>query len=189
MKAPFATQQDYRAGVIPSPRCGRPCLQGEASIMKPWIAIALCAASCMNGRSKNSSDAMDRVDRGLAGDSTFVLTRDLSKDAAVTEWDRNFVYPSTREYKFREIVTKNAGYVDGIDSTGRTKRDLESNPPRHAMSGVRLAAAQRELRRTSPLLLAEMKAHPGDIEADEIAVGQGRMPAVRYQAGDTPFFV
>ena len=195
--------------------------------MKPWIAIALCAASCMNGRSKNSSDAMDRVDRGLAamggadkvaglqsflakgtarhwepeqsikadgemrlaGDSTFVLTRDLSKDAAVTEWDRNFVYPSTREYKFREIVTKNAGYVDGIDSTGRTKRDMESNPPRHAMSGVRLAAAQRELRRTSPILLAEMKAHPGDIEADEIAVGQGRMPAVRYQAGDTPFFV
>ena len=31
--------------------------------MKPWIAIALCAASCMNGRSKTSSDAMDRVDR------------------------------------------------------------------------------------------------------------------------------
>jgi glyoxylase-like metal-dependent hydrolase (beta-lactamase superfamily II) len=195
--------------------------------MKPWIAIALCAASCMNGRSKTSSDAMDRVDRGLAamggadkvsalqavavkgtarhwepeqsvkadgemrlaGDSIFVLTRDLANDAARIEWDRNFVYPSPREYKFTEVVTKSAGYVDGIDSTGRTKRDLESNPARHAMSGQRLAAAQRELRRSSPRLLAEMKAHPGDLEADEISIGDKRMPAVRYQAGDTRFFV
>src|SRR3954468_2542949 len=99
--------------------------------MKSWSAVALCAASCtMNGRSKTSSDAMDRVDRGLAAmgggekvsglqsvvvkatarhwepeqsikadgemrlasDSTFVLTRDLSSDAARIEWDRNFVY-------------------------------------------------------------------------------------------------
>jgi glyoxylase-like metal-dependent hydrolase (beta-lactamase superfamily II) len=125
----------------------------------------------------------------LAGDSTFVLTRDLPNDAAVIEWDRNFVYPSPREYKFREIVTKNAGYVDGIDSTGRTKRDLESNPPRHAMSGMRLAATQRELRRSSPRLLAEMKAHPGELEADEIAIGDKRVPAVRYQAGNTAFLV
>src|SRR3954466_12710524 len=186
--------------------------------MKSWIAVALCAASCtMNGNSKTSSDAMDRVDRGLAamggadkvaavkaltvkgtarhwepeqsvkpdgemrlaGDSTFVQTRDFANDAARTEWDRNFVYPSPREYKFTEVVTKSAGYVDGIDSTGRTKRDLESNPPPHAMSGMRLAATQRELLRTSPRLLAEMKAHPGDVEADEIAVGQGRVPAVR----------
>ena len=195
--------------------------------MKPWIAIALCAASCMNGRPKSSSDAMDRVDRALAamggadkvsalrsemvkgtarhwepeqsvkadgemrlaGDSTFVLTRDLANDAAVIEWDRNLVYPSAREYKFREIVTRNAGYVDGIDTTGRTKRDMESNPPRHAMSGVRLAATQRELLRTSPRLLAEMKAHPDKVEADEISLGQGRVPAVRYQAGDTVFLV
>jgi glyoxylase-like metal-dependent hydrolase (beta-lactamase superfamily II) len=195
--------------------------------MKSWIAIALCAASCMNGRSRNSSDAMDRVDRGLAamggadkiaaartltvkgtarhwepeqsikaggemrlaGDSTFVLTRDLSNDASRIEWDRKFVYPSPREYKFTEVVTRNAGYVDGIDSTGRTKRDQESNPPRHAMSGLRLAATQRELLRTSPRLLAEMKAHPADVEADEIAIADKRMPAVRYQVGDTAFLV
>jgi len=195
--------------------------------MKSWIAIALCAASCMNGRSRTSSDAMDRVDRGLAamggadkvsalksvvakgtarhwepeqsikpdgemrlaGDSTFVVTRDLSSDAARIEWDRKMVYPSPREYKFTEVVTKNAGYVDGIDSTGRTKQELASNPPRHAMSGMRLAATQRELQRTSPRLLADMKAHPDRVEADEMAIADKRMPAVRYQAGETPFLV
>src|SRR4051812_19731146 len=128
--------------------------------MKPWIAIALCAASCMNGRSKTSSDAMDRVDRGLAAlggaakapwpqaltvkgtarhwepeqsvkvggemrlasDSTFVAQRDLVNEVARIEWDRKLVYPAPREYKFTEIVTKNDGYVEGIDSTGRTKK-------------------------------------------------------------------
>src|SRR5689334_82352 len=177
--------------------CGRPAPAARGgAIMKSWIAIAfaLCAASCMEGRSKTSSDAMDRVDRGLAamggaekvsglksvvakgtarhwepeqsikadgemrlaGDSTFVLTRDLSSGAARIEWDRKMVYPSPREYTFTEVVTKNAGYVDGIDSTGRTKQELASNPPRHAMSGMRLAATQRELLRTSPRLLADM---------------------------------
>src|SRR2546430_3959728 len=102
--------------MLPPSRCGRPPRgKGRRAIMKRWIAIALCAASCMNGRSKSSSDAMDRVDRAvaamggadkvsalrsemvkgtarhwepeqsvkadgemrLAGDSTFVLTRDL----------------------------------------------------------------------------------------------------------------
>ncbi|TMB25997.1 MAG: MBL fold metallo-hydrolase [Deltaproteobacteria bacterium] len=195
--------------------------------MKTWIALALCAASCMNGRSKTSSDAMDRVDRGLAAlggadkvsslqaltvkgtarhwepeqsvkaggemrlasDSTFVAQRDLANEAARTEWDRKFVYPSPREYKFTEIVTKKAGYVEGIDSTGRTKKDQEANPPRHAMSGVRLAAAQRELERSSPRLFAEMKAHPGEVFADEMANGDKRIPAVRYKADDTTFLV
>ncbi|MFL5445487.1 MAG: MBL fold metallo-hydrolase [Myxococcales bacterium] len=196
--------------------------------MKSWIAVALCAASCtMNGNSKTSSDAMDRVDRGLAamggadkvagvkamtvkgtarhwepeqsvkadgemrlaGDSTFVQTRDFANDAARTEWDRNFVYPSPREFKFTEVVTKNAGYVSGIDSNGRTKQDLESNPPRHAMSGMRLAASQRELARTSPRLLADMKAHPDQLTADEMTMAGKSVPAVRYQAGDNAFLV
>jgi glyoxylase-like metal-dependent hydrolase (beta-lactamase superfamily II) len=196
--------------------------------MKPWIAIALCSASCtsmMSGPSK--TDATDRVDRGLAAmggaekvaalqtvtvkgtarhwepeqsmtadgemrlasDSTFVQTRDLANDAARTEWDRNFVYPSPREFKFTEVVTKNAGYVNGIDTNGRTKQDLESNPPRHAMSGMRLAASQRELLRTSPRLLADMKAHASQLTADEMTMGGKSVPAVRYQAGENAFLV
>src|SRR2546430_10706852 len=166
--------------MLPPSRCGRPPRgKGRRAIMKTWIAIALCAASCMNGRSKTSSDAMDRVDRGLAAlggadkvsslqaltvkgtarhwepeqsvkaggemrlasDSTFVAQRDLANEAARIEWDRKFVYPSPREYKFTEIVTKKAGYVESIDSTGRTKKDQEANTPRHAMCVVRLAAA------------------------------------------------
>ena len=59
-------------------------------------------------------------------------------------------------FTFSEIVTAEAGHVAGIDSNGRNKQSLESNPPAYAMSGLRLAAAQRELLRTSPLLLLEM---------------------------------
>src|SRR5206468_1956903 len=88
-----------------------------------------------------------------------------------------------------EVVTKNAGYVDGIDSTGRTKKDIESNPPRHAMSAVRLAAAQRELERTSPRLFTEMRAHPETLQPEDLAMGDKRLPGVRYTAGDVAFLV
>src|SRR5436309_2836457 len=76
----------------------------------------------------------------LAGDSTFVLTRSFSAGAARTEWVRKLVYPNPREYRFTEVVTPSAGYVDGVDTTSRPKRELDTNPPRHTMSAVRLAA-------------------------------------------------
>jgi len=46
--------------------------------------------------------------------------------------------------------------VLGQDSSARTKPDQEANPPAHTMSGLRLAASQREAERSSPLLLLGM---------------------------------
>ncbi|HYV65003.1 MAG TPA: MBL fold metallo-hydrolase [Myxococcales bacterium] len=99
----------------------------------------------------------------LAGDSTFVVTRSFSKGAARTEWVRKMVYPSPREYRFTEIVTPAAGAVEGIDSTALPKRELDGNPPMRSMSGMRLAAAQRELLRTSPNLIWMMKSVPAAV--------------------------
>jgi len=117
----------------------------------------------------------------LAGDSTFVLTRNLSKGTARVEWVRKLVYPSPREYRFTEVVTPAAGSVEGTDSTAMPKRDADPSRPRHAMSGVRLAAAQRELLRTSPILAWMMKSVPSAVSTS----GSG----VVYRPGNAEFLV
>ena len=127
----------------------------------------------------------------LAGDSTFVIARDLGMDVARVEWVRKLVYPSQREYRFTEVVTPSAGYVQGVDSTSRTKQSLDSNPPHHAMSGFRLTAAQRELLRTSPRLLWLMKSQPNRLaRVADVAVDGKRLGAVKFTAAaGFPFIV
>src|ERR1043166_1750020 len=70
-------------------------------------------------------------DMRLANGSTFETVVDYGARASRTDWVKNFVYPSPRTYTFSEIVTADAGYVTGIDSMGRTKQSMESNPPAH----------------------------------------------------------
>jgi glyoxylase-like metal-dependent hydrolase (beta-lactamase superfamily II) len=126
----------------------------------------------------------------FAADSTFEVLMDLSADTARVDWARNLVYPTTRSFKFSEIVTPGAGYVLGIDSNTRNKQNLESNPPGHAMSSLRLAATQRELKRASPLLLLEMRDNPGRVSASpDIGISGVDYPAVNYQSGGQIFTV
>jgi len=126
----------------------------------------------------------------LAGDSSFVALRALDSKAARIEWVRKLVYPAPREYRFTEIVTPSAGYVEGTDTTAPTRQMQTSTPPRHAMSGVRLAAALRELERTSPRLLLDMRSDPSKVaRAPDVTVGGKRLIAVGYQAGDVRFLV
>ncbi|HEY6003970.1 MAG TPA: MBL fold metallo-hydrolase [Anaeromyxobacter sp.] len=126
----------------------------------------------------------------LAGEATIATTRDLDARAARIEWVRKYVYPAPREYRFTEIVTPAAGQVQGIDTTARTKQSLDSNPPQHTMSGVRVAATQRELLRTSPRLLLEAQKSPSAVSAiGDQSAGASTFPAVKYQAGDVAFLV
>jgi hypothetical protein len=75
--------------------------------------------------------------------------------------------------------------VEGIDSNARTKQSLESKPPAHAVSGLRLAATQRELRRNSSLLLLEMLRNPERVSSTaDVTVGGVAYPAVDYRVGD-----
>lgn len=114
----------------------------------------------------------------FANESRFETVVDVANRAARTDYVRNFAYPSPRTFTFSEIVTPEAGYVIGIDSNGRNAESLRSNPPAHSMSGYRLAASQRELRRLSPgALLVEMRANPAAVQP---AADIGRHPALRY---------
>jgi glyoxylase-like metal-dependent hydrolase (beta-lactamase superfamily II) len=122
--------------------------------------------------------------------STFAFATDVASGATRVDWVRNFQYPSPRTFTFSEIVTPDAGYVAGIDSNGRTKQSLDSTPPAHSMSGLRLAASQRELRRGSSLLLLEMQKNPDRVSAvPDVTVGAVTYPAVAYRAGDQTFTV
>jgi glyoxylase-like metal-dependent hydrolase (beta-lactamase superfamily II) len=123
-------------------------------------------------------------DPRLAGDSKFTAWRALDARAARIEWVRDLVYPAPREYRFTEIVTASAGYVEGNDTTAPVKAAQASVPPRHAMSGVRLAAAERELDRTSPRLLLEARADPAKLSrAPDESIGGVRLEVVRFAAG------
>jgi glyoxylase-like metal-dependent hydrolase (beta-lactamase superfamily II) len=126
----------------------------------------------------------------LAGDSTFEALADYGSGATRIDWVRNLAYPTPRTYTFSEIVTPEAGYVGGIDATARNKQNLESKPPAHTMSGLRLAASQRELKRTSPLFLLEMAKDPNRLApVGEITVNGIAYPALDYKAGDQTFTV
>jgi predicted small secreted protein len=126
----------------------------------------------------------------FANESTLDMVTDVAAGASRLDWVRKFEYPGPWTFTFSEVVTAEAGYVAGIDSSARTKQSLESNPPAHTMSGLRLAAAQRELLRTSPLLLLEMSRSPDRVApARDVTVGGNRYPAVTYQAASQTFTV
>src|SRR5438128_5500538 len=125
-----------------------------------------------------------------AADATFEMTGDFTSHAVRVDWVKNFLYPSQRTFQFSEIVTPEAGYVIGIDSNARNKQSRESNPPGHAMSGLRLTATQRELRRASPSLLLEMRSHPDKVSTSPaITIGGITYPALTYQPGPYSFVV
>ena len=126
----------------------------------------------------------------FANESTFAVVADLSARSTRVDWVKKFEYPTPRTFTFSEIVTPEAGYVAGIDSNSRNKQNLESKPPGHSMSGLRLAATLREFRRASPLLLLEMRNNPDRVTASpDVVIGGIAYPAVAYKSGDTTFTV
>lgn len=126
----------------------------------------------------------------FACESTVEAVTDVGRRATRLTWVRKFAYPAPRTFTFSEIVSPEAGYVAGIDSNGRTKQSLESKPPAHAMSGLRLAATRRELQRGSSLLLLEMLRNLDRVSsAGEVTVATVAYPAVDYRAGDQTFTV
>src|SRR5262245_14619901 len=74
------------------------------------------------------------------GDSTFTLRGDITNQAVRVDWDRDMKYVAVERLQFSEIVHRTYGVV------------LEGQDVK-PMSGLRLAAMQREFMRSSPLLL------------------------------------
>ena len=155
--------------------------------------LANIRAVTIKGQGRHFEPQQSRVPDGEAipsGASTFATTIDLASGRARTEWERNLLTPVARVYRYTEIVTPEAGYVNGIDSSGRTVQSRNSNPPQHTMSGQRLAVTLRELQRASPQLLIAMRADPHALKSlpDEIAAGQ-RLTAVEYKTAEDRFVV
>jgi hypothetical protein len=101
----------------------------------------------------------------FANESAFSGVTDAAARATRIDWVRNYAYPAPRTFTYSEITTPEAGYVIGVDSNGRNAQSLKSSPPAHSMSGLRLATAQRELRRggSAGLMLA-MHRNPDKVQ-------------------------
>ena len=126
----------------------------------------------------------------FAAEATFDTTHDFVNNVSRTDWVKKFAYPAPRTFTYTEVVTPDAGAVIGIDSNGRTRASLANKPPMHAMSGLRLATTQRELRRASPALLLEMHNNPGRVmRRGNVEIGGVTYPALSYSAGAHNFVV
>ena len=112
------------------------------------------------------------------GDATFTVTWDLANSRARTAWDRDQKYPDPPvKLKYTETVLPTLGLVTDEKSS-------------QAMSGIRVAAHQRELERASPWLLVKAMDEPGKVRAvGSQRLGQQSLPAVAYADGPTTFTI
>src|SRR5215471_14762953 len=112
------------------------------------------------------------------GEATFAITWDLTNGRARTTWDRDQKYPEPPvKMKYTETVLPTLGYV----------MDEKSSQP---MSGIRVAAHQRELERASPWLLMKAMDESGKVRAaGSLRLGQQSLPAVSYADGPTTFTI
>src|SRR5206468_12088452 len=79
--------------------------------------------------------------------------------------------------KYTETVLPTLGYVTDEKSS-------------QAMSGIRVAAHQRELERAAPWLLVKAMDEPGKVRAvGSQRLGQQSLPAVSYAVGPTTFTI
>ena len=125
-----------------------------------------------------------------AGESAIVVTRDIAAKAVRVDWDRKKMSFGPGAFKYSEVYAEGVGFVQGINSTGRTVQSRASNPPQHTMSGIKLATFLRETNRAYPLLVLDMKDHPTALTAlpDQNAGGK-KLRAIRYDTGRYAFTV
>jgi hypothetical protein len=122
-------------------------------------------------------------DMRFANEANYSVIQDRSARASRTDYVKNFAYPTARTFTYSEIVTPDAGYVIGVDSNGRNAQNMKATPPAHSMSGLRLAATQREARRGNlTAMLLDMSNNPGEVSSAPDLVAAGRSyPAVAFR--------
>lgn len=87
------------------------------------------------------------------GDSAFTTTGDVASRMVRIDWDRDMKYPAVERLKFSEIF----GPAFGVQ--------IDDKGAQTPMSGIRLAALQRELTRGSPFLMLRAADQPQSIVA------------------------
>src|SRR3982751_5960231 len=112
------------------------------------------------------------------GDSKFTLTADGAERVARIDWDRDMKYPAVERIQYSEIITPNYGVA--IDGKG-------TQTP---MSGIRLAAEQRELARQTPLLVLRAMESPQNVKAiEDQKLGDQSLPAVSFNNDGTTYII
>jgi len=111
------------------------------------------------------------------GDSTISMTWDLANGMARCAWDRDKKYPAVEKVKFTETVLPTLGFV----------ADEKGVQP---MSGIRLAALQRENARSSPTFLLKALDNPQNVSAiEDQKLGTQMLPAAAVNVGGTRYVV
>ncbi len=112
------------------------------------------------------------------GDSTVTETIDVANRMTRVDWDRDLKYPLTEKRKYSEITAPAFGVA------------INEKGDQAPMSGVRLAALQREQQRISPLLLLAALDDPKSISTmPDQRVGDRSLPAVSIKSGNTSYIV
>src|ERR1700704_6100412 len=112
------------------------------------------------------------------GDSTYTLTADTTNRVVRTEWDRDMKFPAVERVKYSEIIYPTYGAV--IDEKGTAT----------PMSGIRIAAQNREARRGAPQLLLRALESPQSVSAiADQKLGNQTLPAVQYTDGANKYII
>src|SRR5688572_4169265 len=114
------------------------------------IAFLLTAVSCASTQQQSRSH-VDRAVQALGGAEALGKIRTVATKGTGRLWEPEQSMAAGGEMRFAGESTFDAL----TDIAARTTR-IDSNPPAHSMSGLRLTATQRELLRVSPLVLLDM---------------------------------
>jgi hypothetical protein len=111
------------------------------------------------------------------GDSAFTMSADGINRVARIDWDRDMKYPAVERVKFSEILAPTYGVV---------VNDKGAQP----MSGIRLAAQQRELGRQTPLIALRALESPQNVSAvEDQKLGDQSLPAVSFTSGGSKYII
>jgi glyoxylase-like metal-dependent hydrolase (beta-lactamase superfamily II) len=151
----------------------------------PDMVVTLTTTGTMQQWDPGESESVSDLSKPDGGTSSFVTRWDRAQGLVRTEWTR----PRPGGMRtYTEILHPDAGYVIGNDSNGQPpQRATKTDPPLHAISGLRLRALLREQERSA--IVFGMHDNPerlSDYPAQ--TVGGKRYPAVQYR-GDNGTFV
>jgi hypothetical protein len=111
------------------------------------------------------------------GDSTFTVHADIANRIIRVDWDRDMKFVVAERLTFSEIVYPTFGVV--VDAKGT-----------RPMSGIRVAAHQREYGRGSPLLLLRALENSKNVRAIANQRLDGRSyPAIAFMQGPTRYII
>ena len=77
----------------------------------------------------------------FANESSYEVVQDRTRRAARYDWEKKFAYPAPRTYKFSEILTPDAGYVLGVDTTARNAQNFRYEIAKRLLPAILLDVA------------------------------------------------